>query len=358
MVDVDVLHYTREAILKIETAPKNFSGSLCQKIALMALMLLTNPIASSPTIQCANCGGMGHVYRVCNHPISSFGVICYRLSPAGVPEYLLVQRKDSLCYVEFLRGKYLLQNRGYIMKLLSNMTQCERDRIAVGDFDALWYDFWQSDQTRSFVKEYEQSKARFKTLYEGYHLRTTAGTGDVVFFRLATALADTTSGFDETEWGFPKGRRNINETDLRCACREFKEETGVDVGCIHVLGNVKPFEEVFNGSNRVRYRHVYYLAHLKNRISSAPPPVMDAAQQREIRNVAWFDADGVYARIRPENVERREMFKRVHNWVMYNECMTPRSRYFPASQRHFHINNVITVLSPKSSAHNMLLQPR
>jgi hypothetical protein len=35
-------------------------------------------------------------------------------------------------------------------------------------------------------------------------------------------------------------------------------------------------------------------------------------QLREVKAVGWFDAAGVLARIRPENAERREMFKRVH----------------------------------------------
>ena len=284
-------------------------------------------------IHCANCGGEGHVYRICNYPISSFGVICYRAvhgkGKAAQPEYLLVQRNDSLCYVEFIRGKYVLQNRGYIMKLLSNMTADERSRIESSGFDELWQGFWQSDTTRTFMKEYEQSKARFTALSDGYLLRTAAASTaaaspidnepktmptNVVFFSLGIALAGTVAKHAETEWGFPKGRRNINESDLRCACREFKEETGFDVSGIHVLSHVKPFEEIFSGSNRVRYRHVYYLAQLKPRHDSTPP-VLDMMQQREIRTAGWFDFDGVMARIRDENVERREMFKRVHQWV-------------------------------------------
>jgi 8-oxo-dGTP pyrophosphatase MutT (NUDIX family) len=287
-------------------------------------------------IQCANCGGHGHVYRICNHPISSFGIICYRMRhPGWAPEYLLVQRKDSLCYVEFIRGKYVLQNRGYIMKLLANMTVSEHERIGAGNFDDLWYGFWQTDHNRTFMKEYEQSKTRYNMLRDGYFLRPLeCPTAEPILFNLASALASTVATHDETEWGFPKGRRNINESDIRCACREFQEETGLNLGGIHVLGNVKPFEEVFNGSNKVRYRHVYYLAHLKQRMLYSMMPVIDLAQQREIRKVGWFDYDGVQARIREENVERREVFKRVHQWVLQNELGNGRNPPEQLSGRH------------------------
>jgi 8-oxo-dGTP pyrophosphatase MutT (NUDIX family) len=31
------------------------------------------------------------------------------------------------------------------------------------------------------------------------------------------------------QWGFPKGRRNVNENDLCCAVREFKEKKLVTI---------------------------------------------------------------------------------------------------------------------------------
>ena len=34
--------------------------------------------------------------------------------------------------------------------------------------------------------------------------------------------------YESPEWGFPKGRRNMHESDLDCAKREFEEETGID----------------------------------------------------------------------------------------------------------------------------------
>lgn len=38
------------------------------------------------------------------------------------PMYLMVQRKDSVAYVEFIRGKYDLSNKTYIEKMFRNMT--------------------------------------------------------------------------------------------------------------------------------------------------------------------------------------------------------------------------------------------
>ena len=188
-------------------------------------------------------------------------------SPEEKTEFLMVQRKDSLSFVEFVRGKYNIQNRGYVLKLLSSMTKEERDKLATCSFDELWHGFWQSGHTRTFMKEYEQSKARFTMLRSGYYLRPVASAqtdhqGEE-FFSLAVALGLTVSSMIDTEFGFPKGRRNINETDLQCALREFSEETGVVVSDISVFPDVGPCEEVFVGGNGVRYRHVYYVAELK-----------------------------------------------------------------------------------------------
>jgi len=285
---------------------------------------------------CANCGGYGHMYRICSQPISSFGIICYRhrvplvpLVPAsgrgGALEYMMVQRKDSLSFVEFIRGKYNVQNRGYMLRLFGNMTSGERERIATESFDSLWHGFWQCDHNRSFMKEYEQSKSRFTMLCRGYMLRPPGSSADKqqqqqqqqpVLLSLAVVLASTVAKHDDTEFGFPKGRRNINESNIQCALREFAEETGVLASDASVLPDCAPVEEVFTGSNNVRYQHIYFLAELRSGSRAwadiGTLPVSDPVQLREVKAVGWFDAAGVLARIRPENAERREMFKRVH----------------------------------------------
>ena len=55
-------------------------------------------------IYCNNCGLKGHLYKDCKKPVISCGNIIFR-TDKNEPQILMIQRKDSLCYIEFLRGK-------------------------------------------------------------------------------------------------------------------------------------------------------------------------------------------------------------------------------------------------------------
>ena len=266
---------------------------------------------------CANCGGYGHLYKSCNHPVISYGVICFKLcyhEKAIVPMFLMVQRKDSLSYVEFIRGKYSLENRSYIMKLATNMTEDERQRIHNNTFDNLWKSMWcksnEEETNKNFTKEYAEASEKFTMLKKGYLLKT--DDGKTIHFSLDYIFENTTAMFKETEWGFPKGRRNINEDDISCALREFKEESGMNLKYIRLLHDVKPLDEVFSGSNKIRYKHVYYLA----KYSSDYDHTFHKSFCKEIKDVQWFTFDEMIERIRPYNVERRELAKRVMNVIM------------------------------------------
>lgn len=261
-------------------------------------------------IMCANCGGYGHLYKSCNHPVISYGIICYTIafdeaSGAYVPKFLMVQRKDSLSYVEFIRGKYSPENRMYILKLFTNMTSDERERIRDNDFDTLWKNMWcktEEETNRNFTKEYTEAYEKFNMLRKGYFLKTEDNS--IIQFSFDYIFENTDALYEETEWGFPKGRRNINENDIACALREFKEESGINVKSIRLLHDVKPLEEIFSGSNKIRYKHVYYLAKYVS-------DVHDASNYcKEIKDVKWFTYEEMINNIRPYNVERRELAKR------------------------------------------------
>ena len=59
--------------------------------------------------------------------------------------------------------------------------------------------------------------------------------------------------------GISKGRRNLKESDIDCAKREFEEESGYKGNEYKVLDETKYFEEIFSGTNNIRYKHIYYI---------------------------------------------------------------------------------------------------
>ena len=76
---------------------------------------------------CNNCGKNGHLYHQCKLPITSVGVIAFRLSYYNTIEYLLICRKDTLGYIDFMRGKYNLFNKSQLQNLFDEMTINEKN---------------------------------------------------------------------------------------------------------------------------------------------------------------------------------------------------------------------------------------
>ena len=70
------------------------------------------------TIFCNNCGNKGHLCYQCRQPITSVGIIVFRKNEKGMREYLMIRRKDSIGYVEFLRGKYNIYSKIYLMNII------------------------------------------------------------------------------------------------------------------------------------------------------------------------------------------------------------------------------------------------
>lgn len=272
-------------------------------------------------VLCANCGCMGHIYKNCNHPIISYGIICYKLmydeDLNGIyPKYLMVQRKDSLHYVEFIRGKYNIKAKTYIMDMFSLMTNEERNGIATQSFEKLWQTLWCkniSDENKSFSKEYKEALDKFNLLKKGYYVRN---KDDISFFNIDFIIKHTQSKYNETEWGFPKGRRNINEEDISCALREFREEAGISSKSIQLSTHIKPLEEVFSGSNKVRYKHVYYIAKMHEEKENISIDPLNKQQCKEIRNIQWFSYTEAQSKIRDTNIERKELLRRLNQVII------------------------------------------
>lgn len=260
---------------------------------------------------CRNCGLHGHLYKDCPHPIMSFGLICYRIRPIdGAVEYLMIQRKDSLSFMEFIRGKYKPDQIQYIAQLLSCMAVNEREMLVTLPFERLWNIIWFQPSLPRQTSEYSEAKRKFDTLKEGIYV-------EGKLYTLNELLKLAPSPYTEPEWGFPKGRRRLREEDIDCAVREFCEETAFETTDIKVSTAFPPFEEIFFGTNNVLYRHVYYIAALQG--DQTRNPTVDPRninQAREVRAVAWFEYEDTLRHIRDHNQERKELFKQAHQKIL------------------------------------------
>jgi 8-oxo-dGTP pyrophosphatase MutT (NUDIX family) len=276
---------------------------------------------------CRNCGLVGHLYRDCPHPIMSFGLICYRLHPTTHRvEYLMIQRKDSLSFMEFIRGKYSLSNIDYIKKLLSYMTFSERKILETATFQNLWNIVWYQPNVVKHSHEFSESKIKFDSLKHGFILKS-PGSANIntkgTLVTLKSLLQQTTTLYTEPEWGFPKGRRKLKEEDVDCALREFCEESGFERGDIAIHSELKPLEEFFYGTNNILYRHVYYIARViknEDRVMTINPS--NPHQAREVRKAQWFSYNDIMERIRPYNIERRDLFKEAHRVIHSTHGLT------------------------------------
>jgi 8-oxo-dGTP pyrophosphatase MutT (NUDIX family) len=251
---------------------------------------------------CNNCGKMGHVYSKCNTSITSIGIILFRnIKNEGVisREYLMIRRKDSLGYVDFMRGKYPMYNLNYLKNIINEMTINEKINLLGNDYKELWKNLWGDIISYQFKNEERISFDKFNQLKEGIIIKKDQIT-------LEGLILGSDTKWKETEWGFPKGRREYREKDLGCALREFEEETGIKSNKINLIENLLPYEENFTGSNYKSYKHKYYIGFLDNNIEYN----LDY-DKKEVSDIGWMKIEEVLEKIRPYNLEKKELIKKI-----------------------------------------------
>ena len=234
---------------------------------------------------CNNCGHKGHVYKDCCYPILSYGIILYDDTDIKNIKIVMIEKKNTIVYVEFLRGKYDCYNNDYMMLLFERMHDEEKETIKNNEFDTLWEKLWVDTSTLSIriKREYQESKLKYNFLKAKNYLEF---------------LADNSSNkYTENEWEIPKGRRNIGENNNACAIREFKEETNIDPSKYTFIKNVVPLIEEYIGINNVNYRHVYYIAKIKT-YEGLYVDVNNQNQVNEVKNIKWLNKEDCIKKIR------------------------------------------------------------
>jgi 8-oxo-dGTP pyrophosphatase MutT (NUDIX family) len=248
---------------------------------------------------CNNCGKNGHIFQNCKNPITSLGIIAFRIKDNNI-QYLMIKRKHSLGFVEFMRGKYPVNNYDYLINIFNEMSNEEKEKIKNLDFNDLWKYLWGNQIGIQYRGEEKTSRERYESLKNGISSK--------IQFNLETLLTNCEYKWKEPEWGFPKGRRNYQEKDLTCALREFEEETGYLRNNVKLIQNITPYEEIFTGSNMKSYKHKYFLGYINYNINST-----NSFQESEVADMKWLSFNEAINNIRPYNLEKKNILNKINN---------------------------------------------
>ncbi|NBU33982.1 NUDIX domain-containing protein [bacterium] len=306
------------------------SNFICLPSEVLAYYNLKK-VSKYRNVYCVNCGEKGHIIRDCNGPITSFGIIAFKVvncpedeeydknaalddiivQQSGSEKYyfpkynneypkikfLMIQRKDTMGYTDFVRGKYTNSEtlgEEIIKVCLNEMTRQEKKNLLTKTFDQIWSELWINHDSKCFKNEYEHAKKKYLQL------------------DIQKLVKSSHSSFDFQEFGFPKGRRNMKETNISCAEREFYEETGYDNTSYDFIKNYPTIQEEFVGTNGVHYRHIYYLVKMKQNVS---PPKIDTTnkiQTGEVQNIGWLTLDECMLLIRPYDTAKKSVIRNVY----------------------------------------------
>jgi 8-oxo-dGTP pyrophosphatase MutT (NUDIX family) len=248
---------------------------------------------------CNNCGKQGHSFHNCKLPITSYGIIVFRQSIHGL-QYLMIRRKDSFGYIDFIRGKYSPYNIYQVQNIVNEMSQIEKKSILTESFDNLWNTMWGDTNNNQYKNEEQTSSKKIDLIRDGISINDNN-------INLQNIVDKSSTQWVETEWEFPKGRRNYKEKDLECALREFEEETGISQTKITIVENVLPFEEIFIGTNHKSYKHKYFLANM-----SDDEEYLTNFQITEVSKLEWKTIDECLKSIRPYNLEKKKLITNIN----------------------------------------------
>ena len=311
---------------------------------------------------CTNCGSKFHVYKQCPEPVTSWGIILVTYGDLNTPihdkitdlcdadmletqsrvliesntdrmivgnayhsiKFLMVSRKHSVGYVEYIRGRYRPEKIDQVIYLFKQMKQYEIDKIDESieledGHEYLWRDFWGSKADSPY---YSNDKRTSKMNYDMLKIKGVDGPELDLKYIVSTVRAE----YDTEEWGFPKGRKNRSETELECAVREFKEESGYTDDDFKLIHEIKPLVEIFNGTNGITYKHVYYVAELI--ATKAPRNGITESQRDEIGNIQFMDFTSAIEYIRDYHVPRKLLLEKLFTYYLDKLVLANRQQKY------------------------------
>lgn len=357
----------------------------------------TSPTKIISNIHCSNCGKYGHAFKRCKEPITSIGIINIYLNDVRlehafenkyilsnimlkyknnycikniaiskfneknkintnadiITEYmkivkenikvLMIRRKNTVGYIEFVKGRYDEHNNNEILLLLNQMTNTEIKYLLNNSFDNIWYEMWNGKYSNlplnennfyiadantillngtidtELEKNFNNLSTKDKFIYVKIHLKDYLISKKKFEFVKFTKIIEflfpsIVVKYEEAEWGFPKGRRNIYEKNMDCALREFEEETGIQGTTIKMMDRIYPLNELLTGTNNINYKHIYYLSFSQQ----LELHLTQQSQIMEIGAIGWFNYNEAIKLIRPYHINRIKILDDIILFIAYN----------------------------------------
>ena len=280
---------------------------------------------------CNNCNSTEHLFRNCPEPITSYGLVCLHYNkPKNVEKskrriqkyinnnlkYLMIMRRNSFTYVEFLRAKYDILDVEYIQVLFNHMTIKERESLLHNKFNYLWNTLWNIKKhgitNPKNKSDFYKGIIKFNILQNGFFNKN-----DNKFYDMNYFINNATKFYKYPEWYFPKGRKNRDEQNIECAKREFIEETNIKENNFELLEETEDYIELHTGTNDVKYRTIFYIAkYNKQTTPMFNHKYKNNFQKQEIGDVKWLSYDDIIKKFRDYETSKINVFNKLHNDIL------------------------------------------
>ena len=200
-------------------------------------------------------------------------------------KFLIICRKYSVEFSEFINGKYN-KNKKYTYDYFFNyMTKNEIEKIKHEKFINLWNFHWWNNII---------SKENYNKLKEKF----TFVKNNIIFENLKCK-------YDNLEWGFPKGKKIIGESNINCALREFEEETTLLKSDITIFKNIPSWKEIYLGTNNKKYINEYHYAFIQNWLNFDFDKIKDSF---EVWDIKWINYKDIDSYIRDYHIKKKNVF--------------------------------------------------
>jgi 8-oxo-dGTP pyrophosphatase MutT (NUDIX family) len=205
----------------------------------------------------------------------SYGILLYKIINKQI-KVLLVKKRFSYAFNSVIYGRQKL-NIEFVTKIAPFLAKYERERLINWPLFKIWLWLFPTSNLKNIKNNIWRKKlirSRILLIRKNKQL-----------FNL---IKNTKLIWDSPEWEIPKGNKMQNETDEKCAQREFGEETGIIIPKIKYNS---VFVEEYISYDDKKYQNNLYIMKVPYDFNSNQ--ILKTCDKYEIESVQWFNINTI-----------------------------------------------------------------